>query len=65
MGRLLEQFERELDREVAGESGTWKDLLYAQVAAIEDWVRGAPKIRLYHAGAGRVPFPTVQVPERV
>jgi group II intron reverse transcriptase/maturase/CRISPR-associated endonuclease Cas1 len=49
VARLLELWERELDREFAGESGTWRDLLYAQVCAVEEWARGAEPLRFYRA----------------
>ena len=49
VGRFMESFEREMDVRLAGDDGTFKQLLIAQVRSVQNWVDHGEKLRFYYA----------------
>ena len=50
IGTFLERFEQEMATRIGNDNGTLKQLLIAQVHAIQQWAMGDDSIRIYKAG---------------
>lgn len=51
IGLFLEAYERELDTKLAGDNGTLKQLLHAQVRSLSDWVKNRERLDFYRTEA--------------
>ncbi len=52
-GNFIQTFEREMAVRLAGDGGTLKQLLTAQVRSVLDWVQGKEGLCFYESGAHR------------
>lgn len=50
IGIFLERFEREMETRLGRDSGTLKQLLIAQVHALQEWAMGDERLRIYKVG---------------
>ena len=52
VGKFIQAFEREMDVRLAGDHGTLKQLLSAQVRSVFDWVDNQDELRFFQTGTG-------------
>ncbi|SMF13144.1 CRISPR-associated endonuclease Cas1 [Desulfovibrio gilichinskyi] len=61
MGKILEHFEREMCIRIATESGTFAQLLDAQVQNLQSWVMGRDKLKFFRSGERNLVMGEVEI----